>query len=148
MNRAAGGRCNGMNAVTLPASSTANSSRAHAPETRRGSSSRKKTTRRKCPFSTAQLCARRTCRRPGFGKLCQLIYQQQGETVHPAASWNAIPDEEVRGAAASKMPAPPLSTIGVHQIPLRAPLLERPPHPQMFLAPDRPLFASRVSRFH
>jgi transposase len=93
---------------------------------------------KKMPFSTAQLLRRAEHAGAGIGKLCQLIYQQQGETgIRRILGMLSLMKKY--GAAAVEDACATALDIGVHQYRFVRRYLERRPHPQMFLRQIDPL---------
>src|SRR5271154_1695788 len=93
---------------------------------------------KKMPFSTAQLLRRAEHAGVGIGKLCQLIYQQQGETgIRRILGMLSLMKKY--GAAAVEDACATALDIGVHQYRFVRRYLERRPHPQMFLRQIDPL---------
>jgi transposase len=93
---------------------------------------------KKMPFSTAQLLRRAEHAGAGIGKLCQLIYQQQGETgIRRILGMLSLMKKY--GAAAVEDACATALDIGVHEYRFVRRYLERRPHPQMFLRQIDPL---------
>jgi len=93
---------------------------------------------KKMPLSTAQLLRR--AEHPGaqIGKLCQLLYQRQGETAIRRIL-GVLSLMKKYGAAAVEDACATALDIGVHEYRFVRRYLERRPHPQMFLRQIDPL---------
>ncbi len=93
---------------------------------------------KKMPLSTAQLLRRAEHAGPQIGKLCQLLYQQQGETAIRRIL-GVLSLMKKYGAAAVEDACATALDIGVHEYRFVRRYLERRPHPQMFLRQIDPL---------
>jgi hypothetical protein len=86
---------------------------------------------KKIPLSTAQLLRRAEHAGTQIGKLCQLLYQQQGATgIRRILGMHSLIKKY--GAAAVEDACTTAFDIGVHEYRFVRRYLERRPHPQMF----------------
>jgi hypothetical protein len=93
---------------------------------------------KKIPSSTAQLLRRAEHAGAQIGKLCQLIYQQQGATgVRRILGMHSLIKKY--GAAGVEDACATALDIGVNEYRFVRRYLERRPHPQMFLRQIDPL---------
>jgi transposase len=93
---------------------------------------------KKIPLSTAQLLRRAEHAGTQIGKLCQLIYQQQGATgIRRILGMHSLIKKY--GAAAVEDACATALDIGVYEYRFVRRYLERRPHPQMFLRQIDPL---------
>jgi hypothetical protein len=93
---------------------------------------------KKMPLSTAQLLRRTEHAGAQIGKLCQLIYQQQGATgIRRILGMLSLMKKY--GTAAVEDACAAALDIGVHEYRFVRRYLERRPHPQMFLRQIDPL---------
>jgi transposase len=93
---------------------------------------------KKMPLSTAQLLRRAEHAGTQIGKLCQLIYQQQGATgIRRILGMHSLIKKY--GAAAVEDACATALDIGVYEYRFVRRYLERRPHPQMFLRQIDPL---------
>jgi len=93
---------------------------------------------KKMPLSTAQLLRRAEHAGTQIGKLCQLIYQQQGETGIRRIL-GVLSLIKKYGAAAVEDACTTAFDVGVYEYRFVRRYLERRPHPQMFLRQIDPL---------
>src|SRR5258707_14383413 len=90
------------------------------------------------PLSTSQLLRRAEYAGTRIGKLCQLIYHQQGETgIRRILGMLALIKKY--GTAAVEDACATALDIGVHEYRYVRRYLDRRPHPQMFLRQIDPL---------
>jgi IstB-like ATP binding protein len=87
---------------------------------------------KKMPLSTAQLLRRAEHAGAQTGKLCQLLYQRQGETAIRRIL-GVLSLLKKYGASAVEDACATALDIGVHEYRFVRRYLERRPHPQMFL---------------
>jgi transposase len=93
---------------------------------------------KKMPLSTAQLLRRAEHAGTQIGKLCQLIYQQQGSTgIRRILGMHSLIKKY--GAAAVEDACTTAFDVGVYEYRFVRRYLERRPHPQMFLRQIDPL---------
>jgi IrrE N-terminal-like domain len=102
---------------------------------------------KKMPLSTAQLLRRAEHAGAPIGKLCQLIYQQQGE-MGIRRILGVLSLMKKYGAAAVEDACATAIDIGVHEYRFVRRYLERRPHPQMFLRQIDPLIRQRSDLMH
>jgi transposase len=93
---------------------------------------------KKMPLSTAQLLRRAEHAGPQIGKLCQLIYQRQGETGIRRIL-GVLSLMKKYGAAALEDACAAAVELGMHEYRFVRRYLERRPHPHMFLRQIDPL---------
>ena len=112
--------------------------REHLRQKRGGYRIREEDHPKKMPLSTAQLLRRAEHAGMQIGKLCQLIYQRQGETGIRRIL-GVLSLLKKYGATAVEDACATALDIGVHEYRFVRRYLERRPHPQMFLRQIDPL---------
>jgi transposase len=112
--------------------------REHLRQKRGGYRIREEDRPKKMPLSTAQLLRRAEHAGAQIGKLCQLLYQRQGETAIRRI-FGVLSLLKKYGAAAVEDACATALDIGVHEYRFVRRYLERRPHPQMFLRQIDPL---------
>src|ERR1700758_2243573 len=112
--------------------------REHLRQKRGGYRIREEDHPKKMPLSTAQLLRRAEHAGAQTGKLCQLIYQRQGE-MGIRRILGVLSLMKKYGAAAVEDACATAIDIGVHEYRFVRRYLERRPHPQMFLRQIDPL---------
>ena len=112
--------------------------REHLRQKRGGYRIREEDRPKKMPLSTAQLLRRAEHAGAQIGKLCQLLYQRQGETAIRRIL-GVLSLLKKYGAAAVEDACATALDIGVHEYRFVRRYLERRPHPQMFLRQIDPL---------
>src|SRR5229473_5603323 len=112
--------------------------REHLRQKRGGYRIREEDHPKKMPLSTAQLLRRAEHAGTQIGKLCQLLYQRQGETgIRRILGMHSLIKKY--GAAAVEDACATALDIGVYEYRFVRRYLERRPHPQMFLRQIDPL---------